>query len=147
MSEADDILLGDPEPWYSDEEQKAYERKSEMWLPDELKKARLELGENQSDFGARFGVETPTAVSFWENGRRDMPTHVASWLAQRLIHKEVSKAVVNELEALYLSYINEFGWDAEDDGLLLLKYRIDHYKHPNEHWLEGHGWVKKEIEE
>ena len=73
----------------------------ETWLPNELRKARLILGETQGIFASRFGVETATAISLWESGKRDMPTHVVSWLCDRLI-RQGKIEVLEQLKGSFL---------------------------------------------
>lgn len=49
--------------------------------PEIIKQKRLELGESQATFGARFGV-TYNAVSAWELGKSEPPGEVTWWLVQ-----------------------------------------------------------------
>ena len=42
-----------------------------------LKDYRHSLKLTQKEFAEYYGYETPTAVSLWESGQRDMPTIIA----------------------------------------------------------------------
>lgn len=48
-----------------------------------IRQKRKELGENQTQFGARFGVSY-VAVSDWERGVNDAPARVLWWLVQEI---------------------------------------------------------------
>jgi len=50
--------------------------------------ARNKLSESQSVFGRRFGV-TATAVSLWENGKREAPYQILYFIEDVIINWKV----------------------------------------------------------
>lgn len=63
-----------------------------------LKDKRLELGETQTVFGARFGVGA-VAVSLWESGKRDVPSDVAWWLTKNALNIDDDGNFLDEVVA------------------------------------------------